>query len=43
MSKIVIIVKENNRQKYIFTVESENQKLNKPNIVKKRESMDYWI
>ena len=43
MSKIEIIIKENNRQKYTFVIESENKKINKKNIVAKRDTMDYWI
>ncbi|MFX1500205.1 MAG: hypothetical protein ACFFDH_04480 [Promethearchaeota archaeon] len=43
MSKIEIVVKENERQKYIFVIESENKELNKKNIVLKRDTMDYWI
>ena len=43
MSKIVIIINEKNRQKYIFTIESENKKEVKKNIVEKRDTMDYWI
>lgn len=43
MQKIEIIIKENNRQKYIFVVESDNKTINKDNIVLKRDSMDYWI
>ncbi len=42
MNKLEIIINENNRQKYIFIVESETKKLTK-NIVEKRNTMDYWI
>ena len=43
MEKIEIIIKENNRQKYIFVFESETKKLIKKNVVEQRDTMDYWI
>lgn len=43
MEKIEIIIKENNRQKYIFVFKSETKKLTKKNLVEKRDTMDYWI
>ncbi len=43
MSKIEIVVMENNRKKYIVIFESDTNKLTKKNTVEKRDTMDYWI